>query len=111
MRKTDKPEPPPKINSEIRYKFREDEFLADCKAYIDSTYNQHYAGNVKDDKNIQLMELLDANDIGFHFAQGAAMKYALRYGKKGGFNKKDLFKAMHYLVFMNYCTPESEECN
>jgi hypothetical protein len=93
----------------IDYKFSEDTFLDECRAYIDSTYSQHYAGNPNSKKNIQLMELMGSNgELAFHFAQGAALKYALRYGKKSGYNKKDLLKAMHYLIFMNYYTPESE---
>jgi hypothetical protein len=94
---------------EKQYKFDEGKFLDECRAYIDSTYSEHYAGKAGTNKNIQLMELLGANDVAFKFAQGAAMKYTLRYGKKGGFNKKDLLKAMHYLIFMSYYTPEGDD--
>ena len=37
-----------------------------------------------------------------------AIKYLMRYGKKGGYNKKDLFKAIHYIVLLNYFTEDKE---
>ena len=30
------------------------------------------------------------------------MKYLARYGKKDGKNRKDLLKAMHYIILMMY---------
>ena len=36
-----------------------------------------------------------------------AIKYLMRYGKKGGYNKKDLYKAIDYIVLLNLFT-ESE---
>lgn len=93
----------------IDFKFAEDRFLDECRRYIELTYTQHYAGETAKTGNIQLMELLGANDVAFKFAQGAAMKYTLRYGKKSGYNKKDLLKAMHYLIFMNFYTPEGTD--
>lgn len=86
---------------EIKYKFREDEFLQDIKQYVDSTYFQHYAGSAGN--NVQVMDLLFANEpTAVEFARGAVIKYAMRYGKKDGYNKKDLLKAIHYLLFMLY---------
>mgnify|MGYP000871530254 FL=1 len=85
---------------DIQYKFMEDQFLEELKEYINSTYTQHYIGNRK---NIQVMDLLLANEpTGIEFSRGAAVKYIMRYGKKEGRNRKDLLKAMHYIMFMLY---------
>jgi hypothetical protein len=32
--------------------------------------------------------------------QGNVLKYAARYGHKDGYNRKDLMKAMHYLIML-----------
>ena len=37
-----------------------------------------------------------------------AMKYLSRYGKKEGYNKKDLLKAIHYIVLLWYFTQDME---
>jgi len=80
------------------YKFQEDELIEELLEYVNSTYSQHYVGNKKD---IQIMDLLLANEpTGTEFARGAAVKYVMRYGKKEGRNRKDLLKAIHYILFM-----------
>ncbi len=87
------------VDEEIEYIWNEREILEDLFNYIDSTYNQHYAG----DQVIQTTEYIASNlepveAIGaFKFN---IMKYTARYGKKDGKNKKDLLKAMHYLVML-----------
>ena len=43
-------------------------------------------------------------------ARDNALKYLLRYGKKDGKNKKDLLKAIHYIILMMY-TLEEENRN
>ena len=35
-------------------------------------------------------------------SRDTAIKYLARYGKKGGKNRKDIMKAMHYCVLMLY---------
>ena len=39
-------------------------------------------------------------DIDKDFCQSNAIKYLCRYGKKNGKNKKDLYKAVHYIVLL-----------
>ena len=34
--------------------------------------------------------------------RNTAMKYLWRYGQKNGNNKKDLLKALHYIIFALY---------
>jgi hypothetical protein len=39
-------------------------------------------------------------DIDKDFCQANAIKYLCRYGKKDGKNRKDLLKAIHYIVLL-----------
>lgn len=84
--------------SEIRYKYREDKILKEIKDYIDATYNAHYMG----EDNIQSMDLILATGHATGFNIGNILKYGARFGKKSGFNRKDLLKVIHYAVFELY---------
>ena len=77
----------------IEYKFREEEILKEIQTYVDSTYEQHYAIG-----KIQSTEFIVDNGHGLGFTIGNILKYAHRYGKKDGFNRKDLFKVIHYAI-------------
>ena len=77
----------------IEYKFDEDEILKEIQKYIDSTYEQHYATG-----KIQSTEFILDSGHGLGFTIGNILKYSQRYGKKDGFNKKDLFKVIHYAI-------------
>jgi hypothetical protein len=37
------------------------------------------------------------------------LKYIMRYGKKDGFNKKDLLKVIHYTVLLWHFTQDEEK--
>jgi hypothetical protein len=75
------------------YKFSEDKILEELKTYVDSTYGEHYAKT-----KFQATEfILDAGH-GDGFCVGNIMKYAQRYGKKDGHNRKDLLKIIHYAI-------------
>jgi hypothetical protein len=78
--------------------YREDDILQDLFNYIRGTYGEHYAG----DKNIQLFDYWHARGKLSTIAVGTAEKYLSRYGLKEGKNKKDLLKAMHYIVLAMY---------
>lgn len=80
---------------QIDYIFNEDELITEIREYINSTYSQHYASN-----KIQVTEFIDAHCDSPDFFRGCAMKYLARYGHKEGYNRKDLLKAVHYLVMM-----------
>ena len=69
----------------IEYKFNEGEILKEIQKYVDSTYEQHYATG-----KIQSTEFILDTGHGLGFTIGNIIKYAQRYGKKDGFNKKDL---------------------
>lgn len=78
--------------SEIDYKYGEGELLKEVKKYIDSTYSEHYAGD------IQPGEFMMSLGIGTEYFTGNVIKYASRYGRKEGFNKKDMMKVIHYAI-------------
>jgi len=75
------------------YKFNEKNILNDVKKYIDETYSSHYAKTTK-----QATEIIIDQGHGTGFCVGNILKYAQRYGKKEGRNKKDLLKVIHYAV-------------
>jgi hypothetical protein len=74
-----------------KYVYDEGEILVELKEYIDATYGEHYA-----QKRIQSTEFVIDAGHGLGFTIGNIIKYAQRYGKKQGFNRVDLLKAMHY---------------
>jgi len=73
------------------YKYDEDRLLSDVRDYIDDTYVQHYSHN-----NFQATEFIMDSGHGEGFCIGNIMKYAQRYGKKNGKDRKDLMKVVHY---------------
>jgi len=78
-------------------KFNEDKICKEILDYIKSTYGQHYSSG-KD--GIQVLDLLKSIGIKSDFCQANAIKYLSRYGKKGGRNRKDLLKAIHYVILL-----------
>ena len=89
----------------MNYKFKEDIILQDIKDYIDETYSSHYAQSQK-----QATEIIIDQGHGDGFCMGNILKYAQRYGKKDGKNKRDLMKVIHYAVIQlsqdHYKEPE-----
>ena len=65
--------------------------LTELHEYIDSTYDEHYSKN-----NFQATEFIIDGGHGEGFCIGNILKYAQRYGKKNGKDKKDLLKVLHY---------------
>ncbi len=76
------------------FKYNEDNLLDDVFEYVKSTYGQHYVGN----KEIQTLDVWESMDIAEDMCLGTIVKYAMRYGKKDGKNKKDLLKIIHYAI-------------
>lgn len=79
------------------YKYDEDRLLSDIRDYIDDTYDQHYSHN-----NFQATEFIMDSGHGEGFCIGNIMKYAQRYGKKNGKDRKDLMKVVHYGIMALY---------
>ena len=79
----------------IDYRYNEDKTLKELKSYIDTTYNQHYSRD-----KFQAPEFIIDGGHGEGFCIGNVLKYAQRYGKKDGRNRKDLLKIIHYAIIM-----------
>ena len=82
---------------QIDYKYNEGELIAELKEYIDATYGEHYSLN-----KFQATEFIIDAGHGDGFCLGNVMKYAQRYGKKDGYNRKDLLKVLHYALIELY---------
>ena len=87
-------------------KYRESEILFEVEQYIESTYQQHYKSKKTDLQAVDVWESLGTLEW---TSRDNALKYLLRYGKKDGKNKKDLLKAIHYIVLMLYALDEGEK--
>lgn len=79
----------------MNYKFNEDKLLEELKRYVDSTYSGHYASD-----RYQATDIIVDADLGHGFCMGNIIKYAKRYGRKEGHNRKDLMKLIHYGLIM-----------
>ena len=79
------------------YKYNEGQTLAELKESIDSTYDEHYSKN-----KFQATEFIIDGGHGEGFCIGNIMKYAQRYGKKDGKNRRDLLKVIHYGIIALY---------
>ena len=83
--------------SKIEYKYNENATLTELSEYIDSTYDEHYSKN-----RFLATEFIIDGGHGEGFCIGNIMKYAQRYGKKGGKNRSDLLKVIHYGIIALY---------
>ena len=79
----------------IDYKFSEDELVEELGQYIDSTYSRDEGSHYNQNK-FQATEFIVDGGHGEGFCIGNILKYAQRYGKKEGYNRKDLLKVLHY---------------
>jgi hypothetical protein len=77
------------------YLWDEKTIIQEMKQYIDSTYRSHYGQD-----KLQATQVIDDAGHGLGFMVGNIIKYAKRYGKKSGYNKRDLQKIIHYAVMM-----------
>jgi hypothetical protein len=82
---------------DIPYKYNEKDLLEELQSYVDATYSEHYAQG-----KIQTTEFIIDMGDGIPFTRGNVIKYAQRYGKKGGRNRKDILKILHYALIMLY---------
>ena len=89
---------------ENNYKFSENKSLKELRAYIDNTYELHYSAN-----KFQALEFIEECGHGEGFCMGNLLKYAQRYGRKGGKNKDDLMKILHYGIIMLHIHEQESE--
>ena len=78
-------------------KFNETELLEEVQDYIDDTYKSHYADN-----KYQATDIIIDAGLGEGFCMGNINKYIKRYGRKQGYNRKDILKLIHYAIIMLY---------
>jgi len=81
------------MTSSPDYKYNEGALIKELQSYIDSTYGEHYSQN-----KYQATEFIIDGGHGEGFCIGNILKYAQRYGKKDGYNRKDLLKVLHYAI-------------
>ena len=86
-------------------KYSEDEIIKDIETYVKNTYGGHYVG--KD--QVQIIDLWESLGNVETTARDTAMKYLMRYGKKDGYNKKDLMKIIHYTILLWHFTQEEDK--
>ena len=79
----------------MNYEFKEDEVIKSLKLYIDSTYKKHYGSG-----KFQATEVIFDAKYGEGFCIGNIMKYEQSYGKKNGYDERDLYKIIHYAVIL-----------
>lgn len=89
----------------MNYKYNEDKNIQSVIDYINSTYGQHYVG----DGEIQTVDFWESLGSLDTTARDTAIKYLARYGKKDGRNRKDLLKAIHYIILMMYAHDKDME--
>ena len=88
--------------ADVKYRYSEDKFLAEVKEYVANTYQGHYVGGGQ----YQTVDIWDTLGSASTTCRDTAIKYLMRYGKKGGNNKKDLLKAIHYITLLNHFSQE-----
>ena len=81
------------MTSSPNYKYNEGALIQELQSYIDATYGEHYSQN-----KYQATEFIIDGGHGEGFCIGNILKYAQRYGKKDGYNRKDLLKVLHYAI-------------
>lgn len=81
--------------NEFDWKYDEGRSLQELEEYIESTYSAHY---VRDD--LTVFDVWKSQGSLETTARDTAQKYLARYGRKNGKDKKDLLKALHYIMLM-----------
>lgn len=84
---------------EFNWKKNENKLCQEFETYVYSTYDQHY----NTDDGIQAIDVWEALGSLETTSRDNCIKYLMRYGKKGGKNRSDLLKAMHFILLMIYC--------
>lgn len=95
------------MSNAFKYKYNEGQSLQNIEDYLKGTYGQHYVG----DGDVQTVDFWRSLGSLETTARDTAIKYLARYGKKGGKNRKDLLKAVHYIVLMMYALDLEEQAD
>ena len=97
-----------KTSNSPEFSYREDEILEEVLNYIKSTYGQHYVSQDRSGKTVQVNDILISSGHAEGFYIGSAIKYLSRFGKKNGRNRKDILKAIHFVVLLLSLTDGEE---
>ena len=92
----------------MKYRFDEDKILKEVGDYIASTYQAHYVNETAGTKDEEIQTIDVWKQIG-HVKEAChsnIIKYVMRYGKKDGYNKKDLLKIIHYTILLWHFTQD-----
>ena len=84
------------VHGDREWRLGEREVLREVEQYIAGTYDEYYSQAT----GLQSIEGTIAAGHGEGFCLGCVRKYIDRYGKKGGRQRKDILKAIHYLVIL-----------
>ena len=88
--------------SEKEFPFNEDKYVKELLQYIMKCNSSgHYANETKKTHTFDLI-VQGPHLRGLHYSTATAMSYLDRFGSKGGYNRKDLMKALHFLIFALY---------
>ncbi len=93
------------MTDDVVFQFDEDKLLLDAIEHIRETYKKHYSGG------IQVTEFIMSHANSLDWPRANAVKYVMRYGKKAGYNKDDLLKALHYITLMYFFANKNEGSN
>ena len=99
----------------MKYRFREDKILNEVSKYIAETYKSHYVNEKAGTKDEEIQTIDVWKQIG-HVEEAChsnIIKYAMRYGKKDGYNRADILKILHYalMALHQHDINQSEEKN
>jgi hypothetical protein len=89
---------------QVNFKFNEGALIQELLDYVSATYGSHYSKS-----KFQSTEFIIDCGHGMGFALGNVLKYAQRYGKKEGYNRKDLLKILHYAIIALHIHDENEK--
>ena len=91
----------------IVYKYNEDKNFQEILEYIKTTYVGHYTSS----NGTQAIDLIASGGHAESFCLASILKYAARFGKKNGKNRKDIYKIVHYalmLIHFSSCTDQND---
>ena len=89
---------------QVNFKFNEGALIQELLDYVSETYGSHYSKS-----KFQSTEFIIDCGHGMGFTLGNVLKYAQRYGKKEGYNRKDLLKILHYAIIALHIHDENEK--
>lgn len=87
-----------KYSPPLEFRYNENRYLDEAREYIGGTYRAHYTTK----SGGQVYDLIDGAGNGIPFSTSNIIKYAARFGKKGGNNRNDLLKVIHYATLALY---------